>query len=68
VRRDNCELVRKMVATSLDKILIERDEAGAVEYVKGIIRDLLMNKVDMSLLVVTKVRAMCDNVCMGGGG
>ena len=44
-----------MVATSLDKILIERDEAGAIEYVKGIIRDLLMNKVDMSLLVVTKV-------------
>jgi DNA polymerase delta subunit 1 len=55
VRRDNCELVRKMVATSLDKILIERDEAGAIEYVKGVIRDLLMNKVDMSLLVVTKV-------------
>eukprot|EP00775_Hariotina_reticulata_P002392 gene2392-2696_t len=57
VRRDNCELVRKMVATSLDKILIERDEAGAIEYVKGIIRDLLMNKVDMSLLVVTKALA-----------
>jgi DNA polymerase delta subunit 1 len=57
VRRDNCELVRKMVATSLDKILIERDEAGAIEYVKGVIRDLLMNKVDMSLLVVTKVGA-----------
>lgn len=55
VRRDNCELVRNMVATCLDKILIERDEAGAIEYVKGIIRDLLMNKVDMSLLVVTKV-------------
>ncbi|WIA42723.1 hypothetical protein OEZ86_008668 [Tetradesmus obliquus] len=57
VRRDNCELVRKMVATSLDKILIERDEAGAIEYVKGVIRDLLMNKVDMSLLVVTKALA-----------
>lgn len=55
MRRDNCELVRNMVATSLDKILIDRDEAGAIEYVKGIIRDLLMNKVDMSLLVVTKV-------------
>ena len=41
--------------SGLDKILIERDEAGAIEYVKGIIRDLLMNKVDMSLLVVTKV-------------
>jgi hypothetical protein len=59
VRRDNCELVRKMVATSLDKILIERDEAGAIEYVKGVIRDLLMNKVDMSLLVVTKV-GICE--------
>ncbi len=55
VRRDNCELVRKMVATSLDKILIQRDETGAIEYVKGVIRDLLMNRVDMSLLVVTKV-------------
>lgn len=47
----------------LDKILIDRDEAGAIEYVKGIIRDLLMNKVDMSLLVVTKVRGG-----RGGGG
>lgn len=35
--------------------MIDGDEAGAKEYVKGIIRDLLMNKVDMSLLVVTKV-------------
>jgi DNA polymerase elongation subunit (family B) len=63
VRRDNCELVRKMVATSLDKILIERDETGAIEYVKGVIRDLLMNKVDMSLLVVTKVRTLCVKQC-----
>lgn len=55
MRRDNCELVRNVVATCLDKILIDRDEQAAVEYVKGIISDLLMNRVDMSLLVVTKV-------------
>jgi hypothetical protein len=42
-------------ASGLHKILIDRDEQGAIAYVKGIIRDLLMNKVDMSLLVVTKV-------------
>eukprot|EP00879_Flechtneria_rotunda_P030500 GHRR01033138.1.p1 GENE.GHRR01033138.1~~GHRR01033138.1.p1 ORF type:complete len:290 (+),score=81.65 GHRR01033138.1:366-1235(+) len=64
VRRDNCELVRNMVATSLDKILIERDEAGAIEYVKGIIGDLLMNKVDMSLLVVTKVSTSVGVSCI----
>eukprot|EP00877_Chromochloris_zofingiensis_P014350 jgi/Chrzof1/9169/Cz03g38160.t1 len=57
VRRDNCELVRNVVATCLDKILIDRDEQAAVEYVKGIISDLLMNRVDMSLLVVTKALA-----------
>jgi len=32
-----------------------RDEGAAVSYVKGVISDLLQNKVDMSLLVVTKV-------------
>ncbi|KIY91987.1 DNA polymerase delta subunit 1 [Monoraphidium neglectum] len=55
VRRDNCGLVRQVVATCLDKILIDRDEGAAVSYVKGVISDLLQNKVDMSLLVVTKV-------------
>jgi DNA polymerase delta subunit 1 len=33
------------------------DEAAAVAYVKGVIADLLQNKVDMSLLVVTKALA-----------
>ena len=56
MRRDNCELVRTLVATVLDKILIDKDEVGAVEYVKSVIKDLLNNKVDMSMLVVTKVR------------
>jgi hypothetical protein len=44
----------------------------AIEYVKGVIRDLLMNKVDMSLLVVTKVAAAatlqrCVSLSTAGG-
>jgi DNA polymerase delta subunit 1 len=54
-----------MVATVLDKILIEKDEVGAVEYVKGVIKDLLNNKVDMSMLVVTKVRVRTRHAWQG---
>lgn len=54
VRRDNCMLVRNVITTCLDKILIERDPKGAVEYVKGMIADLLQNKLDLSLLVISK--------------
>lgn len=35
-------------------MLIEKDLAGAVSYVKQTIADLLQNKVDMSQLVITK--------------
>jgi hypothetical protein len=34
-----------------------QDVEGAVSYVKGVISDLLMNRMDLSLLVVTKVRS-----------
>lgn len=54
VRRDNCLLVRRMVDTCLRKILIERDVAGAIEYAKGTISDLLQNKMDISMLVISK--------------
>jgi DNA polymerase delta subunit 1 len=54
VRRDNCLLVRQVIETCLRKILIDRDVPGAVEYVKRTISDLLMNRMDLSLLVVTK--------------
>jgi DNA polymerase delta subunit 1 len=57
VRRDNCGLVRSVVATVLEMILVKRDEKAAAAYVKGVISDLLMGRIDMSLLVVTKV---CD--------
>jgi len=54
VRRDNCSLVRILVETVLNKILIERSVDGAVQYVQNIIGDLLQNKVDLSLLVISK--------------
>jgi DNA polymerase delta subunit 1 len=54
VRRDNCGLVRILVDTVLQKILIEKSIEGATEYVQTIIGDLLQNKVDLSLLVITK--------------
>jgi DNA polymerase delta subunit 1 len=54
VRRDNCLLVRRMVTKVLHKILIERNVPDAIDYVKGTIADLLQNKVDISLLVITK--------------
>jgi DNA polymerase delta subunit 1 len=54
VRRDNCALVRYVVEKLLKKILIERDIGGATEFAKGVISDLLQNKVDLSLLIITK--------------
>ncbi|CAM8920329.1 unnamed protein product [Rhodiola kirilowii] len=54
VRRDNCLLVKNLVTECLHKILIDRDIPGAVQYVKNTISDLLMNRMDLSLLVITK--------------
>ena len=54
VRRDNCLLVRQVVETCLQKILLERDVPGAVAFVQATISDLLMNRMDLSLLVITK--------------
>merc|ERR1719230_677776 len=54
VRRDNCGLVRQLVDTVLKKILIDKSIPAAAQYVQKIISDLLQNKVDLSLLVITK--------------
>ncbi|XP_020588039.1 DNA polymerase delta catalytic subunit [Phalaenopsis equestris] len=54
VRRDNCLLVKNLVTECLHKILIDRDVSGAVQYVKNTVSDLLMGRVDLSLLVITK--------------
>ncbi|KAL9233345.1 hypothetical protein vseg_008362 [Gypsophila vaccaria] len=54
VRRDNCLLVKNLVNECLHKILIDRDVKGAIQFVKNTISDLLMNRLDLSLLVITK--------------
>ncbi|KAG6396243.1 hypothetical protein SASPL_142389 [Salvia splendens] len=54
VRRDNCLLVKNLVTECLNKILIDRDIPGAVQFVKNTISDLLMNRMDLSLLGLTK--------------
>ncbi|KAG5179249.1 hypothetical protein JKP88DRAFT_270411 [Tribonema minus] len=57
VRRDNCMLVRKVVETCLHKILIDRDVDGAIAYSKEVISQLLQDRMDISLLVITKALA-----------
>lgn len=34
--------------------MIDKDKKGAVEYCKGMISDLLMNKIDLQMLIITK--------------
>lgn len=54
VRRDNCALVRQVVDTVLRMVLMEHSVEGAISYVKQTISDLLQNKIDLSMLVITK--------------
>lgn len=54
IRRDNCPLVKNLIQECLNRILINRDIDSAVDYVKKIISDLLCNRLDLSLLVITK--------------
>ena len=54
VRRDNCELVRIVVENVIKIILVERNNEKAIQYCKGIISDLLQNKIDISLLIISK--------------
>lgn len=68
VRRDNCALVREVIQTSLDKILIHQDVEGAKNYVKSQIADLLQNKMDISRLVITKSLNKGAEYALGLGG
>ena len=54
VRRDNCALVRLVIDTCLRMILMDRSVAGAIAYTKGVVADLLQNRIDLSMLVITK--------------
>lgn len=68
VRRDNCALVREVIQTSLDKILIDQDVKGAINFVKSQIADLLQNKMDISQLVITKSLNKGAEYALGLGG
>jgi DNA polymerase delta subunit 1 len=46
--------VKDVVTKVLDKILIERSYEEAIAYCKKVISDLLQNRIDLSLLVITK--------------
>ncbi|KAJ2746674.1 DNA-directed DNA polymerase delta [Coemansia sp. BCRC 34301] len=60
VRRDNCPLVPLVLDTCLKMLLIDQNVTGAVDYAKGIIADLLQNKIDLSMLVITKQLSKTD--------
>ncbi|XP_030573080.1 DNA polymerase delta catalytic subunit [Drosophila novamexicana] len=60
VRRDNSPLVANLMNACLQKLLIERDPDGAVDYAKQVIADLLCNRIDISQLVITKELAKTD--------
>jgi len=68
VRRDNCALVRDVIQTCLDKILIQQDVDGSIQYVKSQISDLLQNKMDISQLVITKSLNKGAEYVLGLGG
>jgi len=68
VRRDNCALVREVIQTSLDTILIKQDVEGAINYVKCQIANLLQNKMDISRLVITKSLNKGAEYALGLGG
>ncbi|ESL09236.1 DNA polymerase delta catalytic subunit [Trypanosoma rangeli SC58] len=61
VRRDNCPLVASVISGVLNRILIQRSVDSAVEFVKGTIRDLLLNRLDISHLVITKSFSKAEN-------
>ncbi|KAI0558606.1 DNA-directed DNA polymerase [Gracilaria domingensis] len=60
VGRDNCRLVANVISTSLELLLKKQDLQKAIAMVKYTISDLLQNKIDISLLVVSKALTKTD--------
>ncbi len=60
VRRDNCRLVANIISSVLQLLLEKREKEKAVAMVKQVISDLLQNKIDISLLVVSKALTKMD--------
>ena len=68
VRRDNCGFVKETVQTCLNMLLIEKNAELALDYCKGVISDLLQNRIDLSLLVITKGLGKKTSKPEGEGG
>jgi DNA polymerase delta subunit 1 len=54
VRRDNSLLVKYLITEVLKKILMDRDVEGAQALVRQTISELVQNKLDLSMLVISK--------------
>ncbi|KAI1729693.1 DNA polymerase family B domain-containing protein [Ditylenchus destructor] len=54
VRRDNCPLVVNVLNVCLEKLMIDKDKDGAIAYAKRVISDLLANRIDISMLIISK--------------
>lgn len=53
-RRDNCLLVPRLMTLCLDLICMKLDPEAAVRYVHSAVADLLMNRIDISELIISK--------------
>lgn len=60
VRRDNCRLLAQVISSVLELLLKKQDLQQAIAMVKKVISDLLQNKIDVSLLVVSKALTKTD--------
>lgn len=65
VRRDNSPLVANLINVCLQKLLVDRDPQGAIDYAKQTISDLLCNRIDISQLVITKELTKTDKEYAG---
>ena len=65
VRRDNSPLVANLISICLQKLLVDRDPQGAIDYAKQTISDLLCNRIDISQLVITKELTKTDKEYAG---
>jgi DNA polymerase elongation subunit (family B) len=61
-RRDNAPLLKMIYGGAIDRLLNGRDVAGAVEYVKEKVQDLVEGRIKLSQLTITKSLA-ADYAC-----
>lgn len=60
VRRDNCPMVSALVEEILRRILLDKNPDAAIAHVKEIVSDLMQNRLDISMLVITKALAKTE--------